>query len=79
MHESYENDIDAALSRLRAAHQFLLAEIKGYPGPISGCDAQFNRLLSDRTRVSNAIRALEQQPFVATPRALDPATASERP
>lgn len=64
--------LDLALEELQTARANLLGEIAEYPTPISGCDAQFNHLLSDRTRISKAIQALESSPFVPTPRILDP-------
>lgn len=78
MREPYEMSLGAALSALRSARDALQSEISGYPGPISGCDAQFNRLLSDKTRISNAIRELESRPFVPTPRMLDPVALPSR-
>ena len=75
--EPYETALDAALSDLRAARQLLLQDMADYPSPISGCDAQFNRLLGDRTRLSNAIQALEDHPFIATPRVRNPSASSE--
>ncbi len=74
---SYESNISVALDALLNARTQLGIEIAGYPTPISGCDAQFNRLLSDRTRIAKAIRAIENQPFVATPRQLTPSFALE--
>ena len=68
----YETAMDDALSHLRFARALLREAIADYPAPISGCDAQFNRLLGDRTRIANAIRALEATTFVATPRQLEP-------
>jgi len=69
---SYQMALDLALEELQTARANLLGEIAEYPTPISGCDAQFNHLLSDRTRISKAIQALESSPFVPTPRILDP-------
>ena len=79
-HESamhYESAVAAALAELVTARALLGQEIASYPTPISGCDAQFNRLLSDRARIANAIRAIEAEPFVATPRQLEPGDAIE--
>jgi len=75
--ELYETTLETALSELRTARQLLLQDMANYPSPISGCDAQFNRLLGDRTRLSNAIHALEDHPFVATPRVRTPDAISE--
>ncbi|NOX50333.1 MAG: hypothetical protein GXP16_07335 [Gammaproteobacteria bacterium] len=69
---SYEVALDSALEKLRAAKILLGTEIVNYPTPISGCDAQFNRLLSDRTLIFNAIYAMEHQPFIPTSRQLEP-------
>jgi hypothetical protein len=62
MSGSYEDRLAVALSELHAAHPLLNAEVAAYPTPISGCDVQFNRLLSDRTRIANALQALRNSP-----------------
>ncbi|MEO9469705.1 hypothetical protein [Parasphingorhabdus sp.] len=67
----YENALDAAQLELEQARQALLRELADYPHPISGCDAQYVRLVSDRTRISECLRALASRPFVATPRVLE--------
>ena len=74
---SYENTLNEAVRHLELARELLLREISTYPTPIAGCDAQFNHLLSDRTRLSKALAALEDRPFVPTPRALRPGAVSE--
>lgn len=74
---SYESYLTGALEALMQARSLLGVEIASYPTPISGCDAQFNRLLSDRARIANAIRAIENQPFIATPRQLAPSASLE--
>ena len=58
MSDTYEDFLAIALSDLQAARHLLNAEIAAYPTPISGSDPQFNRLLDDRTRIANAIKAL---------------------
>ncbi len=73
----YESAIEDAFNGLLDARVRLNRAISGYPTPISGCDAQFNRLLSDRTRINQAIRAIESQPFIATPRQLEPGLSLE--
>jgi len=77
MSPDYESDLTQAETHLRAARLAVQAEISAYPTPISGCDAQFNRLLSDRTRIDAALRALSSAPFVPTPRMPMPATSLE--
>jgi len=68
----YEKTLNLVLDELRIAKVLLGVEIASYPTPISGCDAQFNHLLSDRKRISNTIRAIEHQPFIPTSRQLEP-------
>ncbi|TNF19299.1 MAG: hypothetical protein EP318_15250 [Rhodobacteraceae bacterium] len=69
--------IDLAVRHLRRALEDLNRELAGYPGPIAGCDAQYTHLLSTRTRVRNALAALEAEVFVATPRSLFPGAGIE--
>ena len=68
----YEAEIAAAEAALQRAKELLQQEISDYPNPISGCDAQYVRLISDRTRIASCQRVLDEQPFVATPRMLEP-------
>ncbi|MEM7269370.1 MAG: hypothetical protein AAF401_08960 [Pseudomonadota bacterium] len=63
-----EDHIALAEAELRAAKRGLSEEISAYPTPIAGCDAQFNHLLAQRQRVTNALAAIEAAPFIATPR-----------
>ncbi len=58
-----------AHAALCAARDELDAEIRGYPVPISGCDAQYNHLLAERRRVHAALLALSEQVHIPTPRA----------
>ena len=71
---AYEDAIAAARRELARAQELLIEEIAAYPTPISGCDAQYIRLISDRTRIASSLRDLDSQPFVATPRVLEPAS-----
>ncbi len=75
--KSYQASLDTALAYLRAAQSQVNQEIGAYPGPISGCDTQFNQLLSDRMRVVQAVGALQNEPFVPTPRSPVPSAALE--
>ncbi|MFZ5964279.1 hypothetical protein ACOXXX_15135 [Thalassococcus sp. BH17M4-6] len=68
MPDSFETHLTAAIDSLQTAQQAIAAEISAYPTPISGCDAQFNHLLSERARIGAALGALAQTPFVPTPR-----------
>lgn len=74
----FETLVDEARQRLAAARHLIAEEISAYPTPIAGCDAQFNHLLAERQRVTDALAALSRQVFVATPRALEPGIGVER-
>lgn len=56
----------AALAEAAAA---LDAEIRAYPTPVAACDAQYNHLLAERSRVRRAIEALDTPIHIPTPRA----------
>ncbi|MBG6147345.1 MAG: hypothetical protein RIE06_04610 [Roseibium album] len=66
----YEDNIDAAVLALETARQLLSDEIRDYPTPVSGCDAQYNHLLSKRTQITKALSVLQTDVFVPTPRTL---------
>ncbi|HUF86672.1 MAG TPA: hypothetical protein VMM59_04755 [Thermohalobaculum sp.] len=61
--------VETARRHLVAARAALEAEIRAYPTPIAGCDAQFNHLLAERRRVLAALRALDAPVHIPTPRA----------
>ena len=61
--------IHAARQCLATAREALDAEIRAYPRPISGCDAQYNHLLAERRRVHEALSALAAEIHIPTPRA----------
>ena len=65
---TYQNHLDAAIDSLRAAQSDLQDELRAYPTPVSGCDAQYNHLIGLRNALSLSLKALEKPPFVATPR-----------
>lgn len=44
------------------------AEIRSYPTPVSGCDAQYNHLLAERRRIHAAAEALDADIHIPTPR-----------
>ena len=68
MSQTIDNCIIAARAELQAARQSLVQEISSYPTPISGCDAQFNHLLSQRQTVEAALGVLGRDVFIPTPR-----------
>ena len=50
-------ELDAFLAR---AKQALDAEIRNYPTPIPRCDAQFNFLYEQRSRLASQLQAIER-------------------
>lgn len=69
--EAYENSLTKAAQALTEARDLISRDLTDYPTPVSGCDAQYNRLISDRTRITNALAVLADRPFVATPRVME--------
>ncbi|MEM8987994.1 MAG: hypothetical protein AAGC95_14860 [Pseudomonadota bacterium] len=59
---------DRARVALLIARSELDEEIRTYPTPISGCDAQYNFLLAERRRVHAALMALDAEVHIPTPR-----------
>ncbi|WP_415403927.1 hypothetical protein [Tateyamaria sp. SN3-11] len=68
MEDTYADCITVARAELASAQWLLAQEIRSYPTPISGCDAQFNHLLAERQRVTEALGQLDASVFVPTPR-----------
>lgn len=68
MTDTFSNCVIAAKAELQHAKTLLAAEIRSYPTPISGCDAQFNHLIGEREKILSALSALESVVFVPTPR-----------
>ncbi len=58
MSQESQTDPAATADALEAELQRIKAEIAEYPGPIAGCDAQFNHLLEERQRVLDALGVL---------------------
>ncbi|MEM9010773.1 MAG: hypothetical protein AAGE18_06060 [Pseudomonadota bacterium] len=69
METFFQSDIESARGMLMTARAKLDAEIRTYPRPVAGCDDQFNHMLAERQRCADALRALEAQIHIATPRA----------
>ena len=53
---------------LQSAQQTVAEEIRAYPMPISGCDAQFNHLLALRQQLGAALVALDSPAWIPTSR-----------
>ncbi len=68
---TYEMALSQAKDKLREADLILRDELQAYPTPVSGCDAQYSHLISQRRAISQALAALETPPFVASPRTLE--------
>jgi len=77
MQDEFQQKIQAATTELIRAKSLLQSEISAYPTPISGCDAQYNHLIGERTRVLDALELLESSIFVATPRTPSPSAGVE--
>jgi hypothetical protein len=58
-----------ARAALADAAAVLDAEIRAYPTPVAGCDAQYNHLLAERQRIRRALDALDAPVHIPTPRA----------
>jgi hypothetical protein len=72
MQQTPETMLAAAAATLERAKQTIDAEIRAYPRPISGCDAQFNHLLAQRQMAHDALIALRVAPVIPTSRNPDP-------
>ncbi len=72
-----EDCLTVAKAELRMARRLVDSEIRSYPTPISGCDAQFNHLIGQRGSINDALRALQAPRFVATPRTPEPSAGVE--
>ena len=68
---SYDDCLIVARTELLVARKKIDAELRDYPTPVSGCDAQYTHLVGLRRSVAEALRALEGPRFVATPRTLE--------
>ena len=60
--------VEHARAALQRAGRELDAELRAYPTPIAGCDAQYNHLLAERRRVRFALAALDAEVHIPTPR-----------
>ncbi len=54
--EGWESTREMLQNKLAALNE----EIGSYPGPITGCDAQFNHMLDERARLNAELSRLEQ-------------------
>jgi hypothetical protein len=73
----FEDALNGAILSLETAKRLITSEIRDYPTPVSGCDAQYNHLLSKRSQVSKALEALRREVFVPTPRKLSEGSGVE--
>ncbi|MEM8813914.1 MAG: hypothetical protein AAGF59_14980 [Pseudomonadota bacterium] len=74
---SYGDHVDNAVRSLLLAKQQIQDELRSYPGPVSGCDAQYTHLIGLRGSINDALAALHEPQFVATPRTLFPGAGVE--
>ncbi|MGR3513649.1 MAG: hypothetical protein ACU0GG_12875 [Paracoccaceae bacterium] len=74
---THEDCLAVAQAELRTAQRLLTEELRAYPTPVSGCDAQYNHLIGMRASVTDALDALAAPRFVATPRTPTPTAGVE--
>ncbi|MDJ0824600.1 MAG: hypothetical protein QNJ16_03765 [Rhodobacter sp.] len=74
---TYQDHLHRAAAELQAARGLIQDELRAYPTPISGCDAQYNHLIGLRNTVTEALGALNTPAFVATPRTPAPGAGVE--
>ncbi len=74
---TYDTRLKRAVQELTEARSLIAEELRGYPTPVSGCDAQYNHLIALRNAVGQALAALRTPPFVATPRTPVPGAGVE--
>ena len=74
---SYQECLEHAAAEMETARSLIGDELRTYPTPISGCDAQYNHLIGVRNAVAEALEALRTPPFVATPRTPSPEAGVE--
>lgn len=74
---SYEDHLNRARAELLNAQASIRYEMRNYPTPISGCDAQYNYLVGMQGSVADALTQLSGPRFVATPRTPDVAAGVE--
>ena len=74
---SYETPLERARADLCQAQALIQDELRNYPTPVSGCDAQYNHLIGQRAAIGKALQALATLPFVATPRTPDAGAGME--
>ena len=68
MDDTFSTCVIAAKAELQQARALIDGEIRDYPTPISGCDAQFNHLIGERRKIADALATLDSVVFVPTPR-----------
>ena len=74
---SYSECLILAQAELKAARDLIQSELREYPTPVSGCDAQYNYLVGLRGSIGEALSALDAPHFVATPRTPEPLSGVE--
>ena len=74
---SYSQSLDSARAALKQARDEIQQELRDYPTPVSGCDAQYNHLIGMRGAITDALSTLATPRFVATPRTPEPMAGVE--
>ena len=65
---NYEDRLTVAQAELQKAKALIQEELRAYPTPVSGCDAQYNYLIGQQSSIRAALIELAEPRFVATPR-----------
>lgn len=60
MLQKIDFEIETLLQFLEQKRRKIAEEIRAYPPPIPACDAQFNYLLAERSKLSREIRELQE-------------------
>lgn len=74
---TYDTYLSTARTALLKARNSIQNELRAYPTPVSGCDAQYNYLIGQRGAITAALQALDAPRFVATPRTPEPTAGIE--
>ena len=74
---TYDTCLQRAVQELETARQLIQDELRDYPTPLSGCDAQYSHLIGLRGSITDALRSLDAPQFVASPRTQSPGSGVE--
>jgi hypothetical protein len=70
-------DLDALRDALTSRKAEVSAEIRNYPGPIPGCDAQFNHLLEVRRILAQELQRIDTVRDISVDEFVDTSPSAE--